>query len=88
MDEREQSRLNAEMARQDFLFLLLFPFLAGAFITVLFSVLGALRVLMSGGFGDVNDVLAALSGLVPIYFIIVLALFVGEGIYLICRKWR
>ena len=86
--EEEQSRQHAAMAGRTLAFLLLFPFLFGAFLTLLWFVIGALLTLLRGGFSTVNDVLGSLYALAPVYFIVVIAMFVGEGIYLICRKWR
>lgn len=86
--EHERSRQHAEMAGRTLAFLLVFPFLFGAFVTVLFFVIAVLQTLVLGGFGSVNDVLRGLYTMIPIYLIIVVAIFVGEGIYVICRKWR
>ena len=86
--QHRQAREHAEMRRREIAFLLVFPFLFGVFATAPFFVVGVLQTLMTGGFGSITDVLRGLQAMIPIYLILVLAMFVGEGVYLICRKWR
>jgi hypothetical protein len=89
--DQETSRQNADQAAYTFRFFLIYPFVAGALFTLVVFAFGILKVVfddLSEGRPIELDLVRGAFGMLPVYLILVAAIFLGEVAYMICRKLR
>lgn len=89
--DQEQSRQNVDRAAYMFRFFLIYPFMIGALATLVGFAFGMLSVVVSDlseGRPINLDMVRGAQDMLPYYLISVAAIFVGQVVYVVCRKWR